>query len=649
MNTTAAETRGSLNTGSITRSLSTGSYDNGDNSATVKPRKVPIYLRASPGSCHDVCKYGKGHHAFEDKPKIPLRKRIAKPSLNEDTFIQILVSGEQNKENVDAKKHSLNAKPSPRRPNARSPNSLTEKTPEIIKREITLPQDSIIDDKMSSSDQKTSDQLLKHPSSAKSKPVKAKPSDGVQPGGKGRASASAKKSPLVPKSSLSKTASNKATQSGRVKSSAPGKDQHTSNTQVAEKIIHVIEIETGNNPLESAPENVSSSQENPSEEEVNGTDDFADNKTLVMETDNTILESFPSSLKSSSHRRSPSSLSSSSKSSFHRRSPSSPSSLSKSSFHRRSPSSSSSSSTKSSPSHRRSPSLLSSSSKSSPSHRRSPSLSKSSFHRRSPSSLSSSSKASPSHRRSPSSSSSKSYSSHSRSPSMTSVEVEEEIKHISKETVKPVSGKRTPSKGTPPRGNLINNVRKTKVVSCDDKPVKLKFRIGKVLDPPQDNNNNNISIARRIKFRRMRSDGEKAEISVSHIQENTKTFLRKSRVVVCEYKRRSPTRLFGGGEKADNNMPLRLRFRRGRIIGADEGKGDTKRNFRNGGGFEGANMKMKLKHQLSDLKGKKDGQCLFNNVIEETATKLAVSKKSKVLALVGAFETVISLHSPRAY
>lgn len=47
-----------------------------------------------------------------------------------------------------------------------------------------------------------------------------------------------------------------------------------------------------------------------------------------------------------------------------------------------------------------------------------------------------------------------------------------------------------------------------------------------------------------------------------------------------------------------------------------------------------------LRHQ--DVQ-QKDDQGLFNNVIEETATKLVKSRKSKVKALVGAFETVISL------
>jgi hypothetical protein len=44
---------------------------------------------------------------------------------------------------------------------------------------------------------------------------------------------------------------------------------------------------------------------------------------------------------------------------------------------------------------------------------------------------------------------------------------------------------------------------------------------------------------------------------------------------------------------------------------------------------------------------KKQNPGLYNNVIEETASKLTELRKSKVKALVGAFETVISLDSPR--
>ncbi|KAM3362084.1 hypothetical protein P3S68_016938 [Capsicum galapagoense] len=53
--------------------------------------------------------------------------------------------------------------------------------------------------------------------------------------------------------------------------------------------------------------------------------------------------------------------------------------------------------------------------------------------------------------------------------------------------------------------------------------------------------------------------------------------------------------------------------------------------------------KIVLRHQ--DVQEKKDVQGLLNNVIEEMASKLVETGKSKVKALVGAFEIVISLHN----
>ncbi|KAF3622985.1 putative WEB family protein-like [Capsicum annuum] len=55
-------------------------------------------------------------------------------------------------------------------------------------------------------------------------------------------------------------------------------------------------------------------------------------------------------------------------------------------------------------------------------------------------------------------------------------------------------------------------------------------------------------------------------------------------------------------------------------------------------------MKVNLRHQSRG--DKKEAPILFNNVIEETATKLEETRRSKVKALVGAFETVISLQDP---
>lgn len=104
---------------------------------------------------------------------------------------------------------------------------------------------------------------------------------------------------------------------------------------------------------------------------------------------------------------------------------------------------------------------------------------------------------------------------------------------------------------------------------------------------------------------------------------------------------------------SESKGPRRLRFRQRRLLGEDQnGKNDAgRRSFKRQGvdgytnGTKDESEKVVLKHQ--DVQGKKDAQGLLNNVIEETASKLVESRKSKVKALVGAFETVISLQETK--
>ncbi|CAH2073651.1 unnamed protein product [Thlaspi arvense] len=70
----------------------------------------------------------------------------------------------------------------------------------------------------------------------------------------------------------------------------------------------------------------------------------------------------------------------------------------------------------------------------------------------------------------------------------------------------------------------------------------------------------------------------------------------------------------------------------------DKREGVGKMSNNNG---EGKREKVVLRHRK--VEAKKKLQTLFNNVIEETVNKLEEVRKSKVKALVGAFETVISL------
>ncbi|KAK8710129.1 hypothetical protein V6N13_145468 [Hibiscus sabdariffa] len=103
---------------------------------------------------------------------------------------------------------------------------------------------------------------------------------------------------------------------------------------------------------------------------------------------------------------------------------------------------------------------------------------------------------------------------------------------------------------------------------------------------------------------------------------------------------------------SDNNGPWQLKFGQGSVLEENQNsitedritftrRGDNGNPNDNESGEE----KVVLRHQ--DVLEKQDGNGLFNIVIEETANKLVETRKSKVKALVGAFETVISLQDAR--
>ncbi|MQL85678.1 hypothetical protein Taro_018195 [Colocasia esculenta] len=101
-----------------------------------------------------------------------------------------------------------------------------------------------------------------------------------------------------------------------------------------------------------------------------------------------------------------------------------------------------------------------------------------------------------------------------------------------------------------------------------------------------------------------------------------------------------------------NDTPRRLVFRPGRKMGNSQSGKFGRRSFKNKDSAHGDTHHscpeaqiVVLKHQ--GVPDKKETQGLYNDVIEETANKLAETRKSKVKALVGAFETVISLQESR--
>lgn len=157
---------------------------------------------------------------------------------------------------------------------------------------------------------------------------------------------------------------------------------------------------------------------------------------------------------------------------------------------------------------------------------------------------------------------------------------------------------------------------------------KLTFRRGKVIEiQPQSNN-----IPRRLKFKPVRLLDDEVRKDVNGTR-----------------KRIISNKEVDGGEVNAANIktekvdlkPQTMERGKNRSFVRKAGGVDRSKVYGSRSGSE----KVVLRHQ--NVEGKKQNPGLYNNVIEETASKLSQLRKSKVKALVGAFETVISLDSPR--
>uniref|UniRef100_A0A0E0MNZ0 Calmodulin-binding domain-containing protein n=1 Tax=Oryza punctata TaxID=4537 RepID=A0A0E0MNZ0_ORYPU len=169
---------------------------------------------------------------------------------------------------------------------------------------------------------------------------------------------------------------------------------------------------------------------------------------------------------------------------------------------------------------------------------------------------------------------------------------------------------------------------------------------------------------RKVEVNKKESRPQK-EKSATPRTENTKR--PKSAIVSSTIQTQSPRRLtFRRGKvlnlqsnSESSNNPRRLRFRPAKTAedsnrsneSTTRGRRTTKNSdsATSSGSKDSGSSKPEvvvLRHQ--DVKDKKKNeQGLFNNVIEETASKLVEARKSKVKALVGAFETVISLQESK--
>ncbi|XP_027332325.1 uncharacterized protein LOC113847425 [Abrus precatorius] len=157
---------------------------------------------------------------------------------------------------------------------------------------------------------------------------------------------------------------------------------------------------------------------------------------------------------------------------------------------------------------------------------------------------------------------------------------------------------------------------------------KLTFRRGKVIElKPQSNN-----IPRRLKFKPARTLGDDKRRDINSSRKGTGTDNKVDDSGDVNAANIKPEKVVGRLQVVEGSKRRIV----GRKVGGERSKIE---------GSKSGSEKVVLRHQ--NVEGKKHNPRLYNNVIEETASMLAELRKSKVKALVGAFETVISLDSPR--
>ncbi|VFQ68540.1 unnamed protein product [Cuscuta campestris] len=226
----------------------------------------------------------------------------------------------------------------------------------------------------------------------------------------------------------------------------------------------------------------------------------------------------------------------------------------------------------------------------------------------------------------------------------------EDEKNISADSKGVKSGGRSQIK-TSKRGNLIVARVETPL------PVKLKFRRGTVVNLHQENN----SGPRRLNFRKGRTVRKNPEDKDTvDGKEGGEQDAKEAGPELATSKGGDDKKIGSNSNGANlHNENKRFSFAKGgrdlrEIQGSKSSDSVKRRNSkkRTEGGENSKEAmeprKVVLRHHQDVQEGKKDGQgLLLNNVIEETASKLVESKKSKVKALVGAFETVISLQEKK--
>ncbi|GAB4860820.1 hypothetical protein Ancab_035982 [Ancistrocladus abbreviatus] len=190
------------------------------------------------------------------------------------------------------------------------------------------------------------------------------------------------------------------------------------------------------------------------------------------------------------------------------------------------------------------------------------------------------------------------------------------------------------------------NMEVSQTADTDSKTWRMKFRRGTVVTLPNGNNS-----PKKLKFKRGKVAGEiqngdnprrsfkEKEVTAdeSHVREDEseKVALR------MKFRRGTVVKLHGA-----NSSPKKLKFKREKVLGEIQNGDDPGRSLKKteivdkSHAREHESEKIVLKHQ--EASNKRDSLSL-NNVIEETASELVKTRKSKVKALVGAFESVMFL------
>lgn len=229
-------------------------------------------------------------------------------------------------------------------------------------------------------------------------------------------------------------------------------------------------------------------------------------------------------------------------------------------------------------------------------------------------------------------------------------------------TVTPMRNSKVQHRSTPRRSGVHGSGNKNSV------PRKLTFRRGRVVTLQPEN-----TTPRRLKFRRVRLAVEiqnckgsttRGSIGRTEVDDSQSTGAGVMKWASNVRKEVGDRQSNGVGIKRGITGNVRKEVDDGQSNGAqiisekavlrNQGQVEVspRKNLRRKGlsvgllnGIRSNPEKVVLRHRV--VGGKKNDQKLFNNVIEETASKLVETRKSKVRALVGAFETVISLQDIR--